>query len=173
MLGYCTMLFRGTFPGATQRQVNELSKAVGLDLPPSIRASLLRHNGCVNKKHFLTFEFGSADEIARRTIQQRKWFKEHCEENETYDELGEGGWNHETIMMGWSGTGYDFAVECQTCEEAISNVYVKCSHTMKLTRDYVSYLEALVDHLKKRSFIEPKSDTITIHSFGEHTGFLD
>ena len=55
-------------------------------------------------------------------------------------------------MMGWSGAGYDFAVECQTCEEAIPNVYVKCSHTMKLTRDYVSYLEALVDHLKKKKF---------------------
>ena len=120
----------------------------------------------------MTFEFYSADEITTKTLKQRESHKKRCDENETQYPFSEGGWNNETIIMGWSPAGYGFAVECETCEKAVPHFFADCNYAMKLTRDYVSYLEAVADLLKTGSF-DSESETITLYGWGEHTGFKD
>ena len=59
-------------PPATQIQIDALSRSVGLNLPPEIQASLLRHNGCQNEGVFLRYHFYSTDNIAKKTLTARK-----------------------------------------------------------------------------------------------------
>jgi hypothetical protein len=156
-------------PPATEDQVNELSRRLGMDLPPSLRYSLLRHDGCGGDKAFLCFEFHSVEKIGDATEKQKEWYRIHCEENETQDPLSEGGWSDIAIMIGTSGAGYELALECINCESGIPHFYSPCSHSMPLNRDYISYLEGLALCLEEGSYDQDPGSPIWLHSWGERT----
>ncbi len=141
-------------PPATQAEIDELSKAVGLNLPVEIQASLLRHNGCLPDKVFLRYHFYSAQDIAKQTLLSRKehavWQDENPEMELPFEE---GGWNSSLLDFGTSFAGFELVLELPDCETSIPNFFKKINYAMPLAKDFVSYLEAFAYHLREGNYI--------------------
>lgn len=140
-------------PPATKKEVDDLSKAIGINLPPDIVASLMRHNGCQQDKCFLRYHYYPADKIAEATIEKREWYETHADENDGLkDPLDKGGWDSEAIMFATTFAGYEFAILCENCETAVPYFYACNNYALTMAQDYVGYLEKMVLHLETGIF---------------------
>ena len=137
-------------PPATKKEVDDLSKAIGIKLPSDIVASLMRHNGCKPKEAFLRYHYYPADKIAEATIKQREWYETHADENNgRKDPLDKGGWNSEAIMFGTTFAGYEHVVICENCEMGVPYFYAPVNYSLQVALNYVSYLETMAKQLQE------------------------
>ena len=144
-------------PPATDNQIAELSRSVGLDLPSDIKAHLKRHNGCVGEEVFVRFHFLSTESIVTHTQNCRKehqtWLKENPGKILGFSE--DGGWDENILMLGVCNfAGMQLAIEIPDCETSLPYLRDPINYSMPLARDFATYLESFAYHLRNGKFAD-------------------
>ena len=142
-------------PPASDAQIDELSRSIGLNLPPDLKAHLKRHNGCLGDEVFIRFHFLSTQSIASRTRKNRKDQKTWLEENPGESlEFIDGGWNDLILAIGVSdAAGMELAVELPDCETTVPHLRAPINYAMPLARDFATYIESFAHHLRNGIYI--------------------
>ena len=142
-------------PPATEKQLQQLSRSIGLNLPPELSAHLLRHNGCVDGGSFLCFHFLSTEEIVKKTRAAETDFSQWQTEN-PQDRMSfvEGGWEECLIVVGTSGACRNLVLQMPDCETANPYLHMPQNYAMPLASDLATYLESIAFHLRRGKYLK-------------------
>ena len=142
--------------------IRDAEKKLGIKFPKDLKDSLKCHNGTKRDSKFVVFDLLSISQIVKKTLTQRKSAKEMDEEFGESDFL-DGGWNESAIVIGDSGAGWYFTLDCSNGKVYI---YQAASYALELAESLADYLDGLADNIRHENY-EVEDSRIWMPEWGE------